>query len=274
MKNSIIVMSLFALMLFPGNVRGSDALFTEIEPFVLWWGFPFDAITPETSVELERREDVLGWFGHFMKTRNVTTNQFVNALIFTATNNLTEARLADERNFRLAGLSLDALSRIDLPEARSFIRTACTNDLHGMVINCAEGPFRFGNFDAETMDYMYRWCVMTNRYDRSAGYIASSMALKLHRMSERERLVAMTNVARFVYFTLYHTSIGLNTTEPVMLELVPSFTNSWQRLRAMEHIANTTTNAHVREWTRAERDRLLALPTNQLNNVQWLEAHP
>ena len=274
MKNSIIVMALFVLMLFSGNVRGSETVFTEIEPFILWWGFPFDNITPEVDAELERREDVLGWFGHFMKTRNVTTNQLVRALIFTATNNLTEARLADERNFRLAGLSLDALSRIDLPEARSFIRTACTNDLHGMVINCAEGPFQFGNFDAETMDYMYRWCVMTNRYDRSSGFIAVAMAMKLREIPEQQRPVATTNVARFIYFSLYHTTIKVGTSEAALLEIVPSFTNSWQRLRAMEHIVNTTTNAHDRWWSGVERDRLLTLPTNQLNNVKWLETRP
>ena len=90
-------------------------------------------------------------------------------------------------------------------------------------------------------------------------------------LSSEVRPVATTNLCKYIYFVMHHTSYGVFSHDGELMELLPSYSNSMQRIRILQHINNTNTNEHRRSVARLELEPLVRIPTNELNDVYWLE---
>ena len=167
--------------------------------------------------------------------------------------------------------ALIALSEINHPLAKNFILQFCTNNVGERMVYAIPGVYRCSDYGEEVFSYLRRACLMTNQYAHCVGWVALGLEKCIGGLPDAQKPAATNRVAKYHYFVLNHATADLGSVDAGLVSLAPPYSNSIQRLRAMRHITNTTTNNWVKRWTREEAERLEALPTNALNNVQWLE---
>ena len=217
------------------------------------------------------RKDSLLKFDDFVREGGWTTNQVINVLISAVTNRLGGSTWDSERDHVIAAIAFNALSEINHPQAMSFVKQTCTNNVRDILNEGVAGVFRYSQYEPEVFDYMRKLCVMTNRYAGVVGMVALDLEECLGGVPIDKRQVATNRVAKFDYFVLRHATTDLGIVDNQLAEFLPAYSNSIQRLSAMRYVSGTTTNVGIRIWATNQVNRLSALPTNQLNNVSWLE---
>ena len=217
------------------------------------------------------RKDSLRRFDDFIRDGGWSTNQVIDVLISAVTNRLSRSAWDSERDHAIAALAFNALSEINHPQAMSFVMQTCTNDVRDILNEGVTGVFRYSQYEPEIFDYLRKLCVMTNRYAGVVGGVALDLEECLKGVRPDKCQAATNRVAKYDYFVLWHATAHLGVVDSQLAEFIPAYSNSIQRLNAMRHVANTATNRDQAVWATNQVNRLSALPTNQLNNVSWLE---
>ena len=238
-----------------------------------------DAITPdddfihfpEPEDVPEREKDAIKEYHDFIVSGGWTTNQLINAFIQAVTNNISDEKWSQEQNRIVAKTAIVKLSQINIAEAKSFIENVCTNNTRGMFGIAVNGMFRYTNFEPEVFDFMRRMCVLTNQYESCVIGVAVDLNWCLWEIPLPYKASATNNLARYHYFVIRHATQSLGAVDGELSRLIPAYSNSIQRLDAMRYVSNTATNRLAVSWANREVQRLSALPTNELNNVSWLE---
>ena len=217
------------------------------------------------------RRDAITEYRDFIAVGGWTTNQLIDALILATTNHLQSPSWPAQRDYVIALFAFKALSEINHPRSLSFVANICTNGVKDILGGGVAGMFRYSSFEPEVFDYMRKVCVMTNIYERWTANVAMDMENCFKDRPGYFTNAATNEFARYQYFVLNRVH-----TENVLLdcqleEFIPAYSNSIQRLNAMRYVANTATNRDQAVWATNQVNRLSALPTNQLNNVSWLE---
>ena len=215
--------------------------------------------------------DAIKEHSDFISKGGWTTNQLIDALILAVTNRLQKPSVLSHDDELIAGMSFSALSEINLPRANEFVLQLCTNNVRMILADGVDGVYAYSRLEPEVFDYLYRLCVMTNRYSKVVGQVAMDIEKCLANVPDAQKPAATNRVAKYHYFVINHATASNGLVDDELSRLLPSYVNSIQRLRAMRHVANTTTHAGVLRYATNQVHRLEALPTNALNNVQWLE---
>ena len=226
---------------------------------------------PESEFSPEWKKDALKKYRAFITTGGWTTNELVNGFIYSITNHLYSASWPSKRDEVVASMAFGALSYVNQPQVLAFIKQICTNDVKSILGAGIAGVYRYSRFEPEVFDYMRSVCVKTNVYERWARAIAGDMELCFYQRPNYYDSLATNNFARYQYFVLKHVNASQAVVDSQIVDFVPAYSNSIQRLNAMRYVANTATNRDQAVWATNQVNRLSALPTNQLNNVSWLE---
>ena len=229
----------------------------------------FDAENVEDVPEWKR--DAIAEYKDFIVKGGWTTNQLIDAFILATTNHLQSSSWPAERDYLIASLSFRALSEINHPRSLSFVTSICTNGVKDILGAGVAGVFRYSRFEPEVFDYMRKVCVMTNIYERWVADIAIDMEVCFRDRPGYFNAAATNNFARYQYFVMHHVRSRNGLLDCQIRDFIPAYSNSIQRLNAMRYVANTATNRDQAVWATNQVNRLSALPTNQLNNVSWLE---
>ena len=215
------------------------------------------------------RLDALAENRDFIEKGGWTTNQLIDAFIAAVSNRVSD--LSSGQNRAIATIAFYSLSKINHPRARSYLLMMCTNSVADIVHAGVTGVFRYSQYEPEIFDYLRKLCVMTNRYAGVVGGVALDLEECLKGVRPDKCQAATNRVAKYDYFVLWHATAHLGVVDSQLAEFIPAYSNSIQRLNAMRYVANTATNRDQAVWATNQVNRLSALPTNQLNNVSWLE---
>lgn len=219
-----------------------------------------------------RNRDALVEFREFLEGSGWTTNQFVDGLILAVTNNLPEAKLGDLGKKRIAGRAVWKLSEIDHPAVTNFFRHFNdTDDTPLFKPDTIPAMVYYTNLEPSVLAYMRTLCARTNIYDKVGYTVARSIYETLGTMRPELRTAATNRVAKYMYFALHHATYGFLGTDRMLAGFVSDYSNSIQRLSANRYVVETTTNSLLRPYAQLEVSRLSAIPTNQLNDVSWIE---
>ena len=82
---------------------------------------------------------------------------------------------------------------------------------------------------------------------------------------------ATNRVAQYAYFAMKNIVQYQACHDRQLIKIVPQYSNSVQRLSAMQYVAATATNAYERQYAQDAALSLSQIPTNQLNDISWLE---
>ena len=230
-----------------------------------------DNIPIESELLPAWKRDAIREYGAFISEGGWTTNELVNGFMLAVTNHLYSPSWPSKRDAVIASLAFDALSYVNQPHALAFIKQLCTNDVRTILGEGIGGVYRYSRFEPEVFDYMRTVCVKTNAYDGWAQTIAVDMETCFEHRPNYYDSSATNNFVRYQYFTLRHVTSGQACADSIIVDYLPAYSNSVQRLLALRYVANTATNAATAGWAQRQVQRLSALPTNELNNVSWLE---
>ena len=217
-----------------------------------------------------RNRDALSEYHNLFVESGWTTNQFVDALILAFTNNITASNWTNEYNNDVACTAIWKLSEINMPVVTNFFRMCNDDDSVKCKSTTIPGMFHYTNLEPEVLAYMRTLCVRTNVYDRIADEIMLDMFETLKTMPDELKPAATNRVAQYMYFAIHHTTRQMAWQDRELAKFIPDYSNSVQRLSAMQYVATTATNARQRVRAQMEIDRLSSLPTNQLNDVSWI----
>ena len=218
-----------------------------------------------------RNRDALLEFKAFFERSGWTTNQFVDGLILAVTNNLEGARSGDKRKRRVAGRAVWKLSEINRSAVTNFFRWFNdTDDTSLFKPDTIPAMLYYTNLEPEALDYMRTLCVRTNVYDRIVPNVMFGMFETLETMPAELKPAATNRVARYMYFAIGHTTRGTGWQDRELANFMPTYSNSIQRLRLMQYVANTITNIYARANANKVVQELSAIPTNQLNDISWI----
>lgn len=217
-----------------------------------------------------RQQDALAEYSEYMTDGGWTTNQFITGLIQAFTNYTTTAMWADRDNRRIARAAIWKLCKINHPMVTNFFRQCNEVDSIRYKGTTIRGMFRYTNLEPEVLDYMRTLCVRTNIYDRVADLVMHDMFDTLESMSSEMKPAATNRVARYMYFAIHHVTDSQGWQDRELATFIPAYSNSVQRLDLMRYVSTSATNS----WERANAsnvvERLSSMPSNQLNNVEWI----
>jgi len=233
----------------------------------------------ETDYASESDEDVpnrqrnsLPLFVDVLQESGWSTNQLIDALITVSSNGLSAAGWADSQRRNGAIAAIRLLSDINHPAVTNYFHGIVSSDLHGLEEVVIPATFKYTNLEPEVLQTMKRWCVQTNRYDKAAPMVALDLLDCLKSLPEACKADARIRVANYIYFSSRHISSSQTWQDEQLAKLVPEYSNSVQRLNQMRYFAASSTNDYERSRSIAQIGRLIAMPTNSLNNVSWMEA--
>ena len=227
-----------------------------------------DDTVPEVPL---RFRDTLKEFEYFFQKWNISTNQFIDALIEMSTNNFVRVWNEEEKE-HISGCALWKLSEIDYPAVTNFFRRVNEAEFSNIPWISTISMFAYTNLEPEVLEYIKTQCLKTNKYDNAIGTTMLYMMKTLDSMDSNLKLSATNRVANYIYFAIHHTSCLQTYQDEELASFLPIYSNSIQRLNAMRHVSYTATNAYDRITASNEVIRLLSIPSNQLNNVTWLTA--
>jgi hypothetical protein len=217
-----------------------------------------------------RYRDSLPEFQEFFVKSGWTTNQFIEGLIFAATNNMTDANWADEARRRVAKRAIWKLGEINKPAVTNFFRYLNDNADLNCKATAIPQMFHYTNLEPEVLEYMRSMCARTNLYDRVALRVFFTMFETLSTMPDAMKPAATNRVAQYMYFAIHHVTDSQGWQDIELSRFIPAYSNSIQRLRLMQYVANSATNAWERSNAASVVQALSAIPTNQLNDVSWI----
>ena len=218
-----------------------------------------------------RYRNSLPRFERFIARHGWTTNQLIEGLICAITNNVTDEKWTDEGKQRIAGIAAWKLSEIDHPAVTNFFRWFNdSDDTNRLKANTIPPMFWRTNLEPEVMAYMRSLCVRTNIYCNVEFNVVHDMFETLSTMSDELKTAATNRVAKYIYFSIWHTVRDVSWQDKELAKFIPAYSNSVQRLSAMRHVEATTQNPRLREWAKKEAYALSDIPTNQLNNISWI----
>jgi hypothetical protein len=218
-----------------------------------------------------RNRDALTEYRNFLVESGWTTNQFVDALILAFTNNITASNWTNEYKNDIACSAIWKLSEINLPVVTNFFRMCNDDDSVKCKNATIPAMFPYTNLEPEIMSYMRTLCVRTNIYDRAATIVMHDMFDTLETMPDELKPAATNRVAQYMYFAIHHVTDSQGWQDRELANFIPAYSNSVQRLALMSYVAATATNAWEQSNAAAVVQSLSALPTNQLNNISWIE---
>ena len=114
-------------------------------------------------------------------------------------------------------------------------------------------------------------CVRTNVYRNVESIVMGDMFETLSTMPDELKPAATNRVAKYMYFAIQHTTRRMGWQDRELSNFIPAYSNSLQRLSLMRYVSTSATN----DWERSNAaqivQRLESMPTNQLNDVSWIE---
>ena len=218
-----------------------------------------------------RNQNALTEFRAFFNGSGWTTNQFIDGLILAMTNNLVDAKLGDWGKNRITSRAAWKLSEIDNPAVTNFFRWFNDMDETSFLKTVTvPGMFYYTNLEPEVLAYMRTLCVRTNVYCKVECNVMLDMFETLSTMPDELKPAATNRVAKYMYFAIRHTTKDVTWQDRELANFIPAYSNSIQRLSAMQYVASTIANPRTRALAQQQVDRLSAIPTNQLNDVNWI----
>lgn len=210
-------------------------------------------------------------FKKFFSSSGWTTNQFIEGLICAITNNVKDENWVDEDRKLTAERAVWKLSEIDSPVVTNFFRRF--NDISDnsrlKIVTIPAMVWRT-NLEPEVMAYMRSLCVRTNVYCNVEYAVVTDMFEALETMPDKLKSAATNRVAKYIYYSIRHTTQDVADQDYELAGFIPAYANSLQRLSALQYVVSTTTNKWTRAAVQQELARLSAIPTNQLNNISWI----
>ena len=238
---------------------------------LLVWCTPVDYYPDGDEPPYVPLRDSLLEFSDFFEKSGWTTNQFIGGLKFFVTNYLDDAGWANADNRTVAGRALCKLGYINEPTVTNFLRTVIDRpDMREMRSWAIVPMFQYTNLEPEVLAYLRTLCVRTNVYSSVTTYVIWNMLDTLETMPTELKPAATNRVAQYLYFSLLHTPRGMASQDCVLNEIMPTYSNSVQRLEAMRYVANTATNPLERVSANEAIRELSAIPASQLNDLKWL----
>ena len=217
-----------------------------------------------------RNRDALPEFRTFFEASGWTTNQLIEGLALAVTNNISDEVLNNEDRVRVPGNAMWKLSEINHPAVTNFFRALNEIGNPRLGPTPITAPFRYTNLEPEVLAYMRTLCARTNIYERAVDGVLFDMLETLDTMPPELKPAATKRVAKFIHYSVRHTTRQMVYQDKRLAGLVPAYSNSIQRLDAMRYVAATATNRWQRTHAQMEADRLSALPAGQLNDVPWI----
>ena len=218
-----------------------------------------------------RYRDALPRYKTFLEESCWSTNRLIKGLICAVTNNIHAAERGDWKKQNTVNGAICTLHRINHPAVTNFFRQVMDSDSPLSLKRDAVCPLLYyTNLEPEVMEYMRTVCVRTNVYENLEACVIYDMLESLSTMPDEMKPAATNRVAKYMYFSIWHTVRSVSWQDKELSKFIPSYSNSVQRLSAMKHVEATTQNPRLREWAKKEVDELSAIPTNQLNNISWI----
>ena len=218
-----------------------------------------------------RYRDALPEFKEFFEESGWTTNQFVEGLILAVTNNFAAAKQGDKTKGRIVGRAAWKLTEINLPAVTNFFRHFNdTDDTFCLKRATIPAMFYYTNLEPEVMSYMRSLCVRTNVYCDVESRVMNDMFRTLETMPDNLKPAATNRVAKYMYFAIHHVTDSPWWQDEELANFIPAYSNSCQRLSALQYIVSTTPNKLARAAVQEELARLSAMPTKQPNNISWI----
>jgi hypothetical protein len=217
-----------------------------------------------------RYRNSLREYEFFIRKHGCTTNEFVQALMIAATNGAYSLEWTERQKRKIASRAITALSRIDRADVTNFVRIVNADGRQNFRIVDFSTPFIRTNLEPEVLDYMRTQCVRTNLYQNLAFSVMIDMLDTLSTMPPELQPAATNRVAQYFYFSLRNAVNDQLWQDKEIIKLIPSYSNSLQRLSMMRHVAETATNVFHKTYAQDAVKLLSSQPTNTLNNLSWL----
>jgi hypothetical protein len=131
--------------------------------------------------------------------------------------------------------------------------------------------FLHTKLEAEVMDYLTSLCEKINGYDCVSIEIAFDLIETLDELPAAEKEAATPRVAKHFYKAIHHVTDSQDFHDRRLAGLIPAYSNSFQRIKAMRYVASTATHAWEKANAASVVSEFASLSTNQLNDVKWLE---
>ena len=270
MRKVIVVACMVAVAAVAGTMYDQAAL----ERRLYFLCLPRDNLTleEEDALALPRRSrDALkNGFGRFIVQGGWTTNQVIEGLMFVATNYMSDANWTTERNRDKAVNAFCTLRDINHPMVTNFFRSVNNTNIRGCHDITLPGLVQYSHLEPELLDYLKGFCVQTNIYDRLATHMMMEMFECYNTLPEAEKPAAKVRLAKYMYFAIHHTTRQMAWQDRELAKFIPAYSNSLQRLSAMQYVYSTATNERQRVRASMEIERMSQLGTNQLNDVSWI----
>lgn len=220
--------------------------------------------------EHNRNRDAVPLFLDVMEDNGWSTNDLVRSLISVVSNGLTTSSWESSDKRRSVAVAVRMLSDINHPAVTNFFCTIATNDLHGLEKVVIPGIFKYTHLEQEVIDRLRTISTHADRYDKAASIVAWDLLDCLAGMPEEEQPEARARVAKFMYYSMRQVSSSQTWQDGRLARLIPSYSNSVQRLEQARYMMQNSTNTYERSRAEMEYNRLSAIPTNQLNSVSWI----
>ena len=143
-----------------------------------------------------RYRDALTEFREFFENSGWTTNQFIEGLIFAATNNMSDANWADETKRLVSGRAIWKLSEIDNPVVTNFFRVLNDDGNVHFKSTAISAMLYHTNLEPDILSYMRTLCVQTNIYANLSSSVIDVMHETLNTMPSELKRAATNSVAK------------------------------------------------------------------------------
>ena len=219
-----------------------------------------------------RNRDALPEFQGFIARSGWTTNQLLNGMMLAMTNNVTDANWSDKGKRRIAEVAAWKLGEINSPAVTNFFRVFNdSDDTDRLKAGTIPSMIWYTNLEPEILAYMRSLCVRTNVYSKAETNVMRVMFETLETMPDALKPAATNRVAKYMYFAIKNTTRRMGWQDRELSNFILPYSNSLQRLSVMRYVSTSATN----EWERTNAaqivQRLEAIPTNQLNDLSWIE---
>lgn len=235
---------------------------------------PRDNLTLEEAdapaVPKRDRDAMRNGFSRFIVHGGWTTNQVIEGLIFVATNYIADANWTTEHNKDKAVNAFCTLCDINHPMVTNFFRSVNNTNIRGCQDITLPGLVQYSHLEPDLLDYLKGFCVQTNIYDHIATHMMMEMFECYNTLPEAEKPAARMRLAKYMYYAMHHTTRQMAWQDRELAKFIPAYSNSFQRLSAMQYVYSTATNERQRVRANMEIERMLQLGTNQLNDVSWI----
>lgn len=217
-----------------------------------------------------RQRDAMPLFADVMAENGWSTNDLVVTLIDVVSNGLQAVNWESLDTKRTVAVAVRQLSDINHPAVTNYFVSIISNELHGLEKIVAPSLFKYTQLEPEVMGVLWNFSMETDRYDKAASIVTWELLDCLSGLPESKRPAANQRVARFLYHSMRQVSSSQTWQDEQLAILVPSYSNSVERLEQMRFLMHHSSRAYERDKATAQFDRLSLMPTSTLNSVQWI----